>query len=217
MVKTTQNAANVETWMVSPLRCSYPHTPRHTDCLWSQAGTTQIELVGGAELNMCCHRIPFPMEIKMLFRESYSMGRGNWESQGSIFHRWENRRPGEVIICSRLFHESHSELRKWREARHRREFWKNIKGQKMILAICHFGGTNLFYILSSRCQEKQGLLYGTACGFLPRSSSPWGIPHLLPASQCPHLTNPIPRAILQMFILSADLMDCRNEWVCLLK
>lgn len=47
---------------------------------------------------------------------------------------------------------------------------------------------------------------------VPRISSP------LPASQRA-LTwqNPIPRAILQMFILSSDLMDCRNELVCSLK
>lgn len=52
---------------------------------------------------------------------------------------------------------------------------------------------------------------------LPRISSPRKAPCPLPGSQSPHLTNPIPRAILQMFILSNDLMDCRNELVCSLK
>lgn len=59
-------------------QCLLPaHTKKHLACLWSQAGTTQIELVGGTESNtiLCCCITPFPMEIKMLFRKSYSTGK----------------------------------------------------------------------------------------------------------------------------------------------
>lgn len=38
-------------------QCLLPtHTKKHLACLWSQAGTTQIELVGGTESNtiLCC-------------------------------------------------------------------------------------------------------------------------------------------------------------------
>lgn len=110
--KEPPDAAHVQISVVSPLGCqSLPaHNKKCLNCLRSQARTTEIKLVGGTEhsIILCCCITPPPppMETTMLFRNHYSPGRGNWESEGSLFHRWENRRLKVVVICSRLFSES---------------------------------------------------------------------------------------------------------------
>lgn len=191
------------------------HSRKHLDCLWSQAGTTEIELVGGTEPNiiLCCCITPFPREIKTLFRNSYFSRKGTWESKGSSFHRWENRRLQEVVICSRLFNKSGLELRKPGKSRH----WKILKELKRTEEYSQLGDTHLFHILKPQCQEMQDFLWWAVCGSLqnqqPQKSSTHSHP-ILRQPKSPHLTNPIPRASLQMFILSNNLMDCRNELVC---
>lgn len=89
-----------------PLSGVITYTHQETlSLLISQAGTTHIELVGGTESNiiLCCCMTPFPMEIKMLFRKSYSTGRGNWVSEGiliSQMRKQEVRRGRHLLKVS---------------------------------------------------------------------------------------------------------------------
>ena len=86
-----------------PLSGVITYTHQETlSLLISQAGTTHTELVGGTESNiiLCCCMTPFPMEIKMLFRKSYSIGRGNWVSEGiliSQMRKQEGRRGRHLL------------------------------------------------------------------------------------------------------------------------
>lgn len=66
------------------------YTHQETFRLFMESGwDPQIALLGGTESNiiLCCYISPFPMEIKMLFRESYSTRRGNWELEGILIPR----------------------------------------------------------------------------------------------------------------------------------
>lgn len=197
---------------------SYTHW--ETLRLFMEAGwDQQIKLAGGTEsnINLCCYISPSPLEIKMLFRKSYSTGRGIWELEGSSFHRWENRRLGRLLFSQgysmNMVQSSGNQERPDTGEKNSERMWKN---RLVPSAVCHLGGRNLFHTWSLGVKDSRVSCDGQLV-VLPRIGRPRRAPHTLPVSQSPHLTNLIPRATLQMFRLSNDLMDCRHELVCSLK